>query len=245
MTEMSFYFRKLPSNAPLQGRPLISICPFHLKSSVSPQCWERTSTWGRASKATNYLTCLSLFTCLFVSTGVWPFLSECSSVCSTVVLAVVFLKMLKELKEVSGALRRKTLPLLAEKPREQQKEKEGVNPLCVSGCGPAGPEEPTLQPWWRELCSPTPPVPTVSPCLSSHTPLLVSFPHTPRSLPAGALPMWSMCCARAETCWGSRKKEYLQISRIGLSSAHSQFLVNHCCNSFSTQWLCCTHMQAS
>lgn len=43
MTKMSFYFRKLPSNAPVQDSPLISICPFHLKPSV--QCGERESTW--------------------------------------------------------------------------------------------------------------------------------------------------------------------------------------------------------
>lgn len=82
------------------------------------------------------------------------------------------------------------------------------------------------------------PVPTVSFCLPSHSPILVSFLHTPHSLPACTLPMWSMCCAPAETCWGSRNREYLQISQVGLSSAptaHSPFLVNHCYNSCNTQ----------
>lgn len=101
---------------------------------------------------------------------------------------------------------------------------------------------PLFSPCFHSFTPSTPPnispVPTVFPCLPSHSPLLVSFLHTPRSLPACTLPMWSMCCAPAETCWGSRKREYLQISQMGLSSAptaHSQFLVNHCYNSCNTQ----------
>lgn len=58
-----------------------------------------------------------------------------------------------------------------------------------------------------------------SPPSPHHSPVLVSFPHTSCSLPACTLPLWSMCCAPAETCWGSRKREYLQISQMGLSSA--------------------------
>lgn len=85
-------------------------------------------------------------------------------------------------------------------------EKSSAVPL-FSHCLPSN--APFLQPF---LQSPQPPSP-------HHSPVLVSFPHTSCSLPACTLPLWSMCCAPAETCWGSRKREYLQISQMGLSSA--------------------------
>lgn len=64
MTKMSFYFRKLPSNAPLQERPLLSIWPFHLKPSVSfSTSVLRESTWTpRTSEQGNtFLPHLPLF----------------------------------------------------------------------------------------------------------------------------------------------------------------------------------------
>lgn len=72
---MSFYFRKLPSNAPLQDRPLISICPFHLKPGVLllSITAERAQVreHPQVNKPTNYyLTCISL------STGLSPFMSH-------------------------------------------------------------------------------------------------------------------------------------------------------------------------
>ena len=90
MTEMSFYFRKLPSNAPLQVRPLISICPFHLKPSVSfsPSVLrESTWTWGTNEQGNKnyYLTCLSLCLC------VW-FLLVLLFICPVLVQVVIFLK---------------------------------------------------------------------------------------------------------------------------------------------------------
>lgn len=79
---MSFYFRKLPSNAPLQDQPLIQICPFHLKPSVhfSPSLL-RELVWAarqRRNTAADYDPLMPLCLCFFLSVN--------PVVCSVIVL---------------------------------------------------------------------------------------------------------------------------------------------------------------
>lgn len=76
-----------------------------------------------------------------------------------------------------------------EKPgaREQQREKDGVDALCLllygSGCGPAGPEDPMLQVWWGELYSPT----LLFASLLFNTSLFQTFTRSPQFLPTSSL----------------------------------------------------------
>lgn len=104
------------------------------------------------------------------------------------------------------------------------------------------------------LPSTIPPVHTLSPGLTSHSAALVSSlqnplhhpPHPTAPFPSCTLPMWSMACVPAGTCWDSGNREYLQISQMGLSSAttaHSPLLVNHCKDARQRHWR--VHKQAS
>lgn len=64
------------------------------------------------------------------------------------------------------------------------------------------------------------------------------------TLPTPSLQIWSMCCAPAETCWGSSTGEYLQTSQMESSSvltASSPFLIN-CCYDKNTQAMTLSHI---
>lgn len=96
-----------------------------------------------------------------------------------------------------------------------------------------------IRPWLRLWCStlqlwyvfslqlpvfPLPKSPLLMPFLhprssdlSSHSAVL----YLHRSHPACNLPIWSMCCTPAQTCWGCRNGKYLQSSQMGLSAVRA------------------------